>query len=287
MGSGKTSYAIQKMNEDNENNYIYITPFLSEIQRIKDSCKTRKFYEPKQMGKGKQDSLHRLIMQNKNIASTHALFQMSTEVTVDLIKANDYILILDEVMNVLKGVDLKKDDLSSLLTLELIIIDEKGIVVWNKEKLDYEGEYDYIKDMALQNTLFYVNNKLFMWTFPTSVFQAFKEVYVMTYMFDSQIQRYYYDLHDLKYEYYYVVNENEKYILKFKGTDYKENRETFKKLINILIDDKINNIGDGDYTLSYNWFNGTKKKVELLKQLKLNIYNYFKRKIEGNSKDNM
>jgi Zn-dependent alcohol dehydrogenase len=43
MGSGKTSYAIQKMIEDTQNNYIYITPFLTEVQRIKDQCKDRKF----------------------------------------------------------------------------------------------------------------------------------------------------------------------------------------------------------------------------------------------------
>lgn len=32
MGSGKTSWAIDKMNNDNKNNYIYITPFLSEVK---------------------------------------------------------------------------------------------------------------------------------------------------------------------------------------------------------------------------------------------------------------
>lgn len=31
MGTGKTSYAINKMKNDNENTYIYITPYLTEI----------------------------------------------------------------------------------------------------------------------------------------------------------------------------------------------------------------------------------------------------------------
>ena len=98
MGSGKTSYAIQRMNEDVENNYIYITPFLSEVQRIKDNCTSRKFYEPFNVGSGKLDSLHNLLKDGKNIASTHALFRLSNEVTKDLIQANNYVLILDEVL---------------------------------------------------------------------------------------------------------------------------------------------------------------------------------------------
>ena len=75
MGSGKTSYFIKKMNEDDENNYIYITPYLNEIKRIKQSVTTKRFYEPNNYGNGKQDNLHELIIKNKNIASTHALFK--------------------------------------------------------------------------------------------------------------------------------------------------------------------------------------------------------------------
>ena len=47
MGSGKTTTAIDMMNRSHSNNkYIYITPYLDEIQRIKIKCTDRKFYEP-------------------------------------------------------------------------------------------------------------------------------------------------------------------------------------------------------------------------------------------------
>ncbi|QPW59134.1 hypothetical protein IRP63_13840 (plasmid) [Clostridium botulinum] len=47
-GAGKTQYAIQMMNNSNviENKFIYITPFLKEVDRVKKSVTTRKFYEP-------------------------------------------------------------------------------------------------------------------------------------------------------------------------------------------------------------------------------------------------
>ena len=39
-GSGKTSAIINMINEDKSDmKYIYITPFLTEVKRIKDKCK--------------------------------------------------------------------------------------------------------------------------------------------------------------------------------------------------------------------------------------------------------
>ena len=39
MGTGKTSAAITQMREDIDSKYIFITPYLDEIQRIKKCCK--------------------------------------------------------------------------------------------------------------------------------------------------------------------------------------------------------------------------------------------------------
>jgi hypothetical protein len=153
MGSGKTSYVIQRMNEDTENNYIYITPYLSEVQRIKQQCTARKFYEPLNVGNGKLDSLHNLIIKNKNIASTHALFKMATDDTKALLKANSYILILDEVMDVVEEIPLKKDDLQLLKDNELIYIGKDNMVLWNDDKLELETQYDTLKRMCLKKCI--------------------------------------------------------------------------------------------------------------------------------------
>ena len=106
MGFGKTSWAINKINSDKNQNFIYITPFLSEIDRVKNSCKDRKFTEPK-VGKArnKLESLKQLILKDKNIASTHALFSMCDQELITLLKSHNYTLILDEVMEVVKPAD--------------------------------------------------------------------------------------------------------------------------------------------------------------------------------------
>lgn len=281
MGAGKTSWAIQKMNTDKVNNYIYITPFLTEVSRIKEKCKSRKFYEPINFGEGKLDNLHKLLLENKNITSTHALFRMSTDITRELIRSNDYILILDEVMDVIEQLGLKKDDLPTILNSKFAHI-EDNVLIWDKE--DYDGEYNYIKIMAMNKSLIVVNNTLLMWNFPVDVFKSFKEVYILTYMFHSQIQRYYYDLYKIEYEYCGVKIIDNKYELVDK-CESNNNKDVFRTNINIL-DDNINKIGDNEFALSSTWFKQLKNK-DLIKQLQKNTYNFFKQKVKSKSKDNM
>lgn len=285
MGTGKTSWAIDKMSNDDNNSYIYITPYLTEIQRIKTNITNKKFYEPVNVGNGKLDSLHNLLLKNKDIASTHALFKMSSDATKELLKANNYILILDEVMDVIEQVKLKKDDLKLLLDNKLISIDEhnNNMVVWNKDKLDISTKYDDIKQMCLNNNIYMVNNTLFMWTFPVDIFKTFKEVYILTYLFDGQIQKYYYDLYNIDYEYKSIHKQNNKYIIGEYINKY--DMKSIKSRINI-IDDNINNIGQNEFSLSSSWYKKDKNKL-LIQQLKNHTYNYFAHKIKGQSKYNM
>ena len=285
MGTGKTTYAINKMQKSSNYNYVYITPYLSEIQRIKTSITNKKFYEPVNIGNGKLDSLHDLLLKNKNIASTHALFKTANEDTKALLNANNYILILDEVMDVIEQVPLKKDDLKLLLENELISIDydNNNLVKWNPNKIEVSTQYDRIKQMILNENVYMVNNTLLMWTFPVEIFKAFKKVYVLTYLFKGQIQRYYYDLYKLDYEYKSIHKVDNDYVL----GEYieKYDMSSIRNRINIL-DDKINTIGDNEYALSSSWYDKDKNKL-LITQLKNNTLNYFVHKIKGKSKDNM
>ena len=57
MGAGKTESAITLMNQDKESRYVFITPYLDEVERIKRSCSGRKFKDPQSKGKGKLENL--------------------------------------------------------------------------------------------------------------------------------------------------------------------------------------------------------------------------------------
>lgn len=84
----------------------------------------------------------------------------------------------------------------------------------------------------------------------------------MTYLFDGQLQRYYYDLHSVQYDYYAVVKELDRYELVPKSKIL-ENRSELKELIQIY-DGRLNEIGEKETALSKSWFenkhNSTKIK---------------------------
>lgn len=293
MGSGKTSAAIELMNSDTNNNYIFITPYLNEIDRIKTQCSNRKFHEPKVYSRHgetfyKMDSLHQLLQNEKNIATTHALFKMSNEKTKELILYGDYVLILDEVMEVVKQLEISKADIQMLLNEKWIINDE-GVIRWNTKKEEdigeeYKGEFITVKRLALNNNLILHNNSILFWNFPADIFKLFKDVYVLTYMFDAQLQKYYYDMNNINYEKYISIKENGKFVFK-KNVNYSdaEVKERLKTKINIY-DGVLNKIGDGKFPLSKSWY---ESKKHLHKKVKNNVENYFKNIVKSGTNFNM
>ena len=92
MGAGKTESAITLMNQDKESRYVFITPYLDEVERIKRSCVGRNFKDPQSKGRGKLDDLHRLLSMRDNIASTHALFESYNSETISLISSGSSLL---------------------------------------------------------------------------------------------------------------------------------------------------------------------------------------------------
>lgn len=93
-----------------ERPFPYITPFLDEVDRIVKACPEREFVQPKVNQKdgikfNKSASLQQLAIEGRNIASTHKLFSLMNEDTLEAFGANDYVLIMDEVMQVIEMVD--------------------------------------------------------------------------------------------------------------------------------------------------------------------------------------
>lgn len=290
MGSGKTSWAIQFMNESPEQKkFLYITPFLSEVERVIKSSK-REFIQPEPSTfSGKLDSLKQLLVEGKDIVSTHALFQKFDTEIVELIEIQGYTLIMDEVMDVIDQVRISKDDLNVLLNSKtstgepLITITNDGFVKWNDK--DYsEGNFKQIRNLANANSLMIYENTALYWLFPVSIFKAFQEVYVMTYMFDGQVQRYYYDLFSIEYEYYSVSKANEEYIL----VDYipleKQDKNQLRENIVIYYSkqtDKIdlNKIGEKRTALSKTHLDKLVRNSSHRKLLRNNGFNFFFNKI--------
>ncbi|QDH19786.1 hypothetical protein [Saccharibacillus brassicae] len=299
MGSGKSTASINLMNNSNYyTKYMYITPFLDEIDRVKKECSNRYFYSPENYDKDgkfryKMDSFIELLSEGKDIAATHALFKEISPKTTELIQAAGYTLILDEVMDVIDDLPVSKSDQVLLIDNNIWMKDKKGFVSWNmknEKARDYEGRFADLKRMSLNRNIVPYSNKMMIWTFPYEVFHAFTECYVLTYLFDAQIQKHYFDLHHIPYEKYTVqLDEFSETFHEFvKGENNQkelEIRQQLKEKIHIY-EGCLNKIGEGDtrfYSdLSKGWY---KKKKHLHQILKNNVDNYFRNIMKAKAGD--
>lgn len=271
MGSGKTTWAIDYMSKaPADQKFIYITPFLNEVDRIKECVTGRKMYEPNNRnGEGsKLRSLKELIADGYDIASTHALFRSADDELISLIEEEDYTLILDEVMNVVERAEIGKADISALMTSGLIKIEkDSNRVVWIDSGYD-SGRFNDIKMLANAGNLYKFGEGMLVWTFPPHVFKAFSTTYVMTYLFDAQIQRCYFDLFDIPYS-KQSLNGGE--LVTYDRLT--EKREDVYNLIN-LYEGPLNNIGESRNALSSNRLKNYSPSV--IKEIKNNLNNYLR-----------
>ncbi len=271
MGVGKTTSAINYINKSNPDvKFLYITPYLSEVERIIKNCPLKNFKEPKSYGT-KLNGIKLLFKKGENIVSTHSLFSLFDEEIIDLAYNNNYVLIMDEVANVIEPFEITKDDLKTILD-KYVHIENGHTLVWDAK--DYKGEFEEHKRLCELGCLGIYNNQIVLWLFPISTFRAFRNIYILTYMFQAQTQKYYYDFYGVDYHYLYVKrNEFNEYEFTDNTTNYKS--LDYTKLIHICDNDKINEIGDLDTALSKTWYIRNENNG-LLKKLKNNCINYFK-----------
>lgn len=275
MGSGKTSAAINFIkSSDDSTHFLYITPYLEEVQRIIAACKEKHFIEPKAIKGRKMNGLKTLMSKGSNIVSTHSLFKMFDREIIDICRANNYTLIMDEVADVIERYDISAEDFE-LMRKNFVNIDEDtGFITWRKDADDYEGKFSNEKRLCDLNSLVYYGGSVMMWLFPIEAFNAFRNIYILTYMFDSQIQRYYYDFYNIKYNHIFISGDSVGNYNFTSTSPNIENKYDYKSLIHILKDEKLNRIGDTTYDLSKNWYIRNNGNVAM-KQLKNNISNFF------------
>ena len=281
MGSGKTSAMINLINDtcydeymmhgERCTNYMYITPYLDEVARIKENCKYAYFKEPKSLQGSKINGIKSLLKDGRNIVSTHALFHLFDDEIFDLIKTKGYTLIMDEVTDVVEPyTEISKSDLKILLNQGICHVDDNNYLIWDQKDYD-NGKFFTFKHLCDMNALQLFGESIVLWMFPIKSFEAFDEIYILTYMFDGQIQKWYYDFYNCEFTYYKAEKNDKGNYVVVLGTD---NRRINSELLNIY-EGKLNDIGERNTSLSDSWYRRAEKN-SLLKDLKNNTYNYLK-----------
>lgn len=293
MGSGKSTWAINYINRNPDKKFLCIVPLLDECKRYKENTDID-IVDPETWG-SKWKHFRWLIENEKNIVTTHALIQKMDLDMLELLKSKDYILMIDEYLDVLDTYKISKDDLKIIFNENLVSLDDDGFLVWNEDKKPYKGVYGDIKRLCSFKSLmgFKKDNsdelaKIIMWNFPVDFFKCFEESYIFTYLWDGSIQKSYFDIHEIKYE-KYMLNENREIVKYNKELEY-EKRSAVTDLINVY-DGKFNNIGikiGKSNPLSKSWYeNKRKKNLSIFGQLKKNTENYFRTITKTKSSDNM
>ena len=282
MGRGKTTAMIRHINEaPDDERFLFITPLLTETERITQSCPEREFYEPEAEG-GKLNHIKEAITQNRNISSTHALFSMLDDEAIELLRAADYTLVIDEVPCAITMMDITPSDAKNINANHTDTLDD-GRIIWTDTM--YDGRYNSYRESIERGYVFKYNDANFVTVMPLELFTAFNKVYIMTYMFEHQIQRCYFDLHGIKYDRLYVggTSQDDFHIV---NEPVALPPMPYDKLIHICENKKMNEIGNGFYSLSKNFYvKRIKKGSPDTERLRKNCMNYVRNICKAKSID--
>jgi hypothetical protein len=264
MGSGKTYDAIEWMKNTNDK-FVYITPFLSEVERVLENVNA---YEPTTRNEdgSKKSGLLSLMSKGLNVVSTHSCFKSLNSKDYDE-KFNDYVLVLDEVVDPLEILSLSKSDICLLMESETIKVNDNNSVEFVDD--EYIGKFNFLKDLCRTSNVFLVSDTFLVWNFQVEIFKSFKRVEILTYLFEGSILSSYFKYNDIEYE----VSKN----------DDLSHKNKIKYLLNIY-EGQSNDVGNKITALSVNWFSNNKDNSKKISFITTNIFTrVFKTKSEHNA----
>lgn len=301
MGSGKSTWMINYINQHPRERYLIVVPYLTEITRYKENV-NKTLYEPHlRYGKSKYNDLIRLIRERRNIVTTHQLFLRIQPDILELLKITNYVVIIDEALSIFDNMCFPTNDLNVFKKCGIISTNpHTGQIYWN-EALEPETEYDYgsllqLKEACLSNCAYDLslgktsNSKIttYMWCMPPEIFECFDTVYILTYLWNGSFNKLYFDFMGYKYV-VYTLSGGHPVVFEDK-TEEKELKARAQRLITLVDDPKLNNIGkkiNGRHNpLSSGWYK-THKNDEYIKSLKNNVLNFFKHRTKQPAKYNM
>lgn len=299
-GSGKTTRIIDMVSKLDDNvKVIFVVPLLSECHRVAGTYGVedeegnvtsvpesisvgrylydtthplfkRFFKHPQVVDKtgSKLAGLKGLIEDSENIVTTHALFRNLTQDILQLIKERNYIIVIDEILNVYEEFTDEQhgshDNIPELLNQGFMYLDEDGFTLcWDKDKMDASTLlYSRIQTLCESRSLLLIDKKVIILEFPIDILQSFKEVHVCTYLFKDSYMAGYLRFHEISY----------------KVEHFGKSGKDFKDLIEIISDPKLNAIGDKETALSKSWCDRLSIKDPSIIKLKNNITNIFTHK---------
>lgn len=224
--------------------FLIIVPYLDEVTRyannLREFCKLLKDVPPKRITLEKylkegKDIIctHQLFLQNPDLIVKYAKDYnlIIDEALNSLISTSEFPQFIDcnkinttIEINANKKLSLKKNaqtctfteaDINFLLNTGYLKYNSPNdnLIIWNKDTIEINSIYNCLKDYFTFNDVYRLeakhelenNGYYYISLFPVAVFKSFKSIYVITYLWNAQIMKYYFDFHNAEYKYFYPV----------------------------------------------------------------------------------
>lgn len=196
MGSFKSQRTIEWIDANPNEKYLFVSPLLTEVQEggrlcsavnnVTFECPSISEYDTK------SEHLLKLLEDGVNIACTHSLYLAVTDKHLDLIERRGYILIIDEEIDVINGVDgYSKDDYSWLYENNKISVAKNdGMVSWICNiDVGIDNKYYVFKKLCDYQALYVTkrDSSMMVTQLPIKLMTKAKRVIILTYLFKGNI----------------------------------------------------------------------------------------------------
>lgn len=284
MGSGKTSWAIARMRKE-PGPWLYISPYLTEVDRVLEACSERDFIQPLPSNDTtKSDDLCQLLAEGRNIAATHSLFSRIKGKAVKAIQQSGYSLIIDEMIEVVRPIPIKAEDIDALVNAGALVTEQDGptmrVLLGPNSGLDRlmvgtYGTVAEVRSLAATGNLIQVGESMLLWILSDKALRPFKEVFNLTFMFDGSLSQAFYQAKGFGCERAAVEQAGDScqachsyHLVDYNPEHELAQRERIRSLINI-VEGSLNEVGDKKHSLSYGWWHKRRKSREQAVRSKL------------------
>lgn len=262
MGSGKSRAIIAWMNNNPAQRYLYVSPMLSEVEeRIPKECESLNFSFPnRENHQNKSEHLLELLQEGLNISFTHKLFEDLTKEHLMWIRKYDYILVVDEELDMIaqyKGT-YREDDILSLEKKRHVFVDENdfGRVSWMWDDIEKETVYAKLKNMCDLGMLYCAkrSRNMMVTHLPVELLQSAKRTILLTYLFKGSVMESFLNLRSIKTKDFVDVKPER---------NPEEIKEKAKELVNIKTTPSIQKMKKGGFNLTHHWYSRSARLEEL------------------------
>ena len=191
-GTGKTTHILNSFKPDRK--YLVIVPLLSEVERVIEDASVP-FVQPTiEECNSKTESLIELLIEGKNIVTTHQLYPKLPEADRQHL-LDDYHIIIDEVLDVVgSGNQIKPDSFSDIYIKNGYVYEDEhtGKIIPTKKWDDCKDGVDdtlcpRFYEQARSGCLYHVNGRFFLWAMPTKVLTSGRSLTVYTYLAEGSM----------------------------------------------------------------------------------------------------